>query len=58
LASIEKRGKNSYRLTVVIGFEEDGTPIRERKTIKANNPKRSKKGTGFIRGENHNRPFF
>lgn len=43
MASIEKRGKNSYRLSVVIGYESDGTPIRERKTVKAKNPTEAKK---------------
>ncbi|MBM4762750.1 tyrosine-type recombinase/integrase [Bacillus sp. B15-48] len=43
MASIEKRGKNSYRLSVVIGYESDGTPIRERKTVKAKNPTEARK---------------
>src|SRR5579875_1684243 len=42
MASIEKRGKNSYRLSVVIGYETDGTPIRERKTVKAKNKTEAK----------------
>ncbi|MBU9711121.1 tyrosine-type recombinase/integrase [Evansella tamaricis] len=37
MGSIERRGKNSFRLSVVIGYEEDGTPIRERKTVQAKN---------------------
>ncbi|MEH7354029.1 hypothetical protein V7150_10675 [Neobacillus drentensis] len=43
MASIEKRGKNSYRLSVVIGYESNGDPIRERKTVKAKNPTEVKK---------------
>jgi integrase len=43
MASIEKRGKSSYRLTVNLGFAEDGTPIRERRTIKAKNLTEAKK---------------
>ena len=31
--SIEKRGKNSYRLTVSEGFDLDGKPMIHRKTI-------------------------
>jgi len=31
--SIEKRGKNSYRLVVFKGYDLDGKPIRHQKTI-------------------------
>lgn len=31
--SIEKRGKNSYRLTVSEGFDLDGKPMIHRKTV-------------------------
>ena len=31
--SIEKRGKNSYRLVVTKGYDLDGTSIRYQKTI-------------------------
>ena len=31
--SIEKRGKNSYRLIVCHGFNLDGKPIRHTKTV-------------------------
>ena len=31
--SIEKRGKNSYRLTVAEGFDLDGEPMIHRKTV-------------------------
>lgn len=31
--SIEKRGKNSYRLIVCHGFNLDGKPIRHSKTV-------------------------
>lgn len=37
MGSIEHRGKNSYRLSVVVGYDEKGYPIRERKTIKVKN---------------------
>ncbi|MGM0903104.1 MAG: tyrosine-type recombinase/integrase [Bacillota bacterium] len=43
MASIEKRGKNSFRLTVVIGYDAKGNPIRERKNVKAKNPTEAKK---------------
>jgi len=43
MASIEKRGKNSYRLTIVIGYDAKGNPIRERKNVKAKNPTEAKK---------------
>lgn len=42
MASVEKRGKNSFRLTVVIGYDSNGIPIRERKTIKAKNKTEAK----------------
>jgi integrase len=51
MASIEKRGKNSYRLSVVIGYEPDGTPIRERKTVKAKNPTEAKKQLTLFEAE-------
>lgn len=37
MGSIEKRGEGSYRLSVVIGYEENGAAIRRRKSIKARN---------------------
>jgi len=43
MANIEKRSKNSYRLTVNIGYDEHGKPIRERKTVKAKSPTEAKK---------------
>ena len=43
LANIEHRGNGSYRLTVIIGYDEKGVPIRRRKTVKAKNPKEAKK---------------
>lgn len=51
MASIEKRGKNSFRLSVVIGYEQDGTPIRERKTVKAKNPTEAKKQLTLFEAE-------
>jgi integrase len=35
--SIEKRGKDSWRLTVSLGMGEDGKYIKKRKTVKAKN---------------------
>lgn len=40
---IQERGKNSYRLTVVIGYKDDGSKIYEYKTVKAKNPTEAKK---------------
>lgn len=34
--SIEKRGKNSYRLTVSEGFDLNGKPMIHRKTVHGN----------------------
>lgn len=35
MANIEKRGKNRFRLSVVIGYDSNGNAIRERKTVQA-----------------------
>ncbi|MCM3528306.1 site-specific integrase [Cytobacillus oceanisediminis] len=43
MANVENRGNGSYRLTVILGYDEKGTPIRERKTVKAKNLKEAKK---------------
>ncbi|MEK4921984.1 tyrosine-type recombinase/integrase [Cytobacillus sp. FSL R5-0569] len=43
MANVEDRGNGSYRLTVIIGYNDKGIPIRERKTIKAKNMKAAKK---------------
>lgn len=51
MASIEKRGKNSYRLTVVIGYDTKGHPIRERKNVKAKNPTEAKKLLSLFEAE-------
>lgn len=42
MANIEKRGKNSFRLNVIIGYDSNGVPIRERKTVKAKNKTEAK----------------
>lgn len=34
MASIEKRGKGSYRLTVELGYDHEGNRIKRRKTVK------------------------
>ncbi|WP_255283607.1 site-specific integrase [Priestia megaterium] len=41
--SIEKRGKNSYRLVVSIGFDSKGKRVRRTKTVKALNMREAKK---------------
>lgn len=33
MAAIEKRGENSYRLTVSCGYDKEGKQIRKTKTI-------------------------
>ncbi|MFC2948580.1 site-specific integrase [Virgibacillus sediminis] len=43
MSHVERRGKNSFRLVVTIGYNEKGTPIRERKTVKAKNQTEAKK---------------
>jgi integrase len=42
MANVEKRGKNSFRLNVITGYDSDGIPIRERKTVKAKNKTEAK----------------
>lgn len=37
MSYVEPRGKNKFRLNVTIGTEENGNPIRERKTVRAKN---------------------
>lgn len=37
VAHVEKRGKNSFRLVVTIGYDDKGVAIRERKTVRAKN---------------------
>jgi len=36
--SIEKRGKNTWRLTVELGYDAEGNRVRERKLIKVEDP--------------------
>ncbi|MCL6573905.1 MAG: site-specific integrase [Bacillus sp. (in: Bacteria)] len=42
MGNIEQRGKNSFRLSVVIGYDSNGIPLRERKTVKAKNKTEAK----------------
>lgn len=56
MAHIEKRGKNSWRLTVIIGYDRKGIPIRERRTVRAKNGTEAKKQlsifeASILRGE-------
>lgn len=51
MASIEKRGKDSFRLTVIIGYKEDGSKIYQRKTVKAKNPTEAKKKLTLFEAE-------
>lgn len=51
MANIEKRGDGSYRLSVVIGYDSKGNPIRERKTVKAKNPTEAKKKLTLFEAE-------
>ncbi|MCQ6275796.1 site-specific integrase [Bacillus sp. V3B] len=51
MANIEKRGKDSYRLTVVIGYDAQGNMIRERKTVKAKSPTEAKKKLTLFEAE-------
>ncbi|MEC3884619.1 site-specific integrase [Halobacillus sp. HZG1] len=37
MGSIEKRGKGSFRLSVVTGYDAKGKPIRERRNVKVKN---------------------
>ncbi len=51
MANIENRGNGSYRLTVNLGYDEKGVAIRERKTVKAKNPKEAKKLLSLFEAE-------
>ena len=41
--SIENRGKNSYRLIVSCGMDNDGNQIKKTRTVKASSPKEAEK---------------
>ncbi|MCY8378457.1 tyrosine-type recombinase/integrase [Bacillus haynesii] len=43
MAYIEKRGKNKYRLSVIIGYDSKGNKIRETRTVTAKNRTEAKK---------------
>ncbi|GAB7387425.1 tyrosine-type recombinase/integrase [Bacillaceae bacterium] len=43
MASIEKRGKNSYRLVVELGYDANGKRIRRTKTVKCKTKKEAEK---------------
>ncbi|CAM4019957.1 tyrosine-type recombinase/integrase [Mesobacillus zeae] len=43
MAYIEKRGKSSFRLNVVIGYDKKGKALLERKNVKAKNATEAKK---------------
>jgi integrase len=51
LGYIQKRGKDSYRLNVVIGYKEDGSKLYQYKTIKAKNPTDAKKQLTLFEAE-------
>ncbi|WP_010532471.1 tyrosine-type recombinase/integrase [Lentibacillus jeotgali] len=51
MAYIERRGKNSFRLVVTIGYDEKGTPLRERQTVKAKNTTEAKKKLSLFEAE-------
>lgn len=41
--SVEKRGKDSWRLTVALGYDQNGKQIKKRKTVKASGIREAKK---------------
>ncbi|MDQ0158786.1 tyrosine-type recombinase/integrase [Alkalibacillus salilacus] len=43
MGSVEKRGKNKFRLSIVTGYNERGNPIRTRKTVTAKNKTEARK---------------
>jgi integrase len=51
MANVEDRKNGSYRLTVILGYDEKGVPIRERKTVKAKNMKEAKKLLSIFEAE-------
>ncbi|MFE8697929.1 tyrosine-type recombinase/integrase [Cytobacillus sp. FJAT-53684] len=48
---IEPRGKNSYRLNVVIGYKEDGNKLYERQTVTAKSPTEARKKLTLFEAE-------
>jgi len=48
---IEERGKNTYRLNVVIGYKENGSKLYERKTITAKSPTEARKKLTLFEAE-------
>ncbi|MEH7236792.1 tyrosine-type recombinase/integrase [Bacillus sp. JJ1562] len=51
MANVESRGKGSYRLNVILGYDDKGVPIRERKTVKAKNMTEAKKMLSIFEAE-------
>ncbi|SDJ20943.1 tyrosine-type recombinase/integrase [Natribacillus halophilus] len=51
MGSVEKRGKNKYRLSVVIGYTEKGKAIRERRNVQAKNHTEAKKELSIFESE-------
>ncbi|RJS59194.1 site-specific integrase [Bacillus sp. PK3_68] len=54
MASIERRGKNSFRLLVELGYDGNGRRIRKKRTIKVEDEsllKKKKKLNDFLQGE-------
>ena len=51
MANIEKRGKDSYRLTVELGYDSRGKRIRRRKTVKASGIREARKLAAQFRVE-------
>lgn len=51
MANVEDRKNGSYRLTVILGYDDKGVPIRERKTVKAKNMKEAKKLLSIFEAE-------
>jgi len=57
MAHLEKRGENSWRVTVSCGIGPDGKQIKKRRTIKAANEREAKKKAAVIEAEVHNGLF-
>ncbi|NJP37886.1 tyrosine-type recombinase/integrase [Alkalicoccus luteus] len=51
MAYIEKRGKNKYRMNVIIGYTDDGKKIMERKTVNVRNATEAKKALSVFEAE-------
>ncbi|MFX3616277.1 MAG: tyrosine-type recombinase/integrase [Sporolactobacillus sp.] len=58
MSYVEPRGKGKFRLNVTIGTEENGNPIRERKTVQAKNITEARKMLSDFEAEVNSDHYF